>query len=86
MYLWDGAKWRNPAPDWTPFVHSIYLAPDDSLWLCLYGEGVTRIDNEGWIGITSADGLIDDNVRQVYVQDDGTVWFATEGGAARYSP
>jgi len=67
-------------------VKSITLAPDGTLWFGLYYSGAAHFDGTTWVSFQVEDGLIHSNVNDIYVDDQGRVWFATSGGVSRYSP
>jgi ligand-binding sensor domain-containing protein/tRNA A-37 threonylcarbamoyl transferase component Bud32 len=85
----DGA-WRFADGEWKRFnADSLYAAaaaPDGGVWFGAYYHGVIRYDGNVWQSFGVKDGLIHPNVNDIYVAQDGTVWFATSGGVTRYTP
>jgi signal transduction histidine kinase len=52
---------------------------DGAIWLTTRG-GISRLQNGQFTNWTTADGLSNDNVRDLYEDQDGTLWFGTYGG------
>jgi ligand-binding sensor domain-containing protein len=48
------------------------------------GIGVARFKGDDWQYFTVADGLPDNRVYRIRPGEDGSVWFATAGGVARF--
>jgi ligand-binding sensor domain-containing protein/signal transduction histidine kinase len=48
------------------------------------GGGVSRYDGKTWTTITIQDGLVDNNVRSVFQDQEGVLWFGTGNGVSRY--
>ena len=55
-----------------------------NFWLCTVGEGIYYYDGITFKHFTTADGLGDDRVTDIYEDRSGNIWFGTEGGATRY--
>ncbi len=68
------------------FIQSITVGPDGSLWFGSYYHGAARFDGNTWTVFRVQDGLLHPNINDIFVQPDGAVWFATEGGATRFIP
>lgn len=68
------------------FALPAYVSSDGVLWAASEGEGAFRYDGVTWTRITVADGLPSDVVFDIDGGPDGEVWFATDRGAARWSP
>ena len=45
---------------------------------------MSRFDGEAWTTFTTDDGLADDVVRSIVVDNDGTLWFGTHEGVSSY--
>jgi serine/threonine protein kinase/ligand-binding sensor domain-containing protein len=67
-------------------IQCITLAPDGSLWFGGYYAGAARYDGKTWTKYNVSDGLVYSNVYDIFVDQIGTVWFATSGGVSRYIP
>lgn len=71
-------------------IYSIFVAPDETLWLGLYSGGIMLYEDDEWINILATDGLPSNHFegkQSVLVDSAGTVWFAaSEGGLARFVP
>lgn len=61
-------------------VSCIVFDDNDNIWIGTLGQGVVRSENGKWLKITTADGLVDDNVNDIRFDNSGTVWFATSNG------
>lgn len=67
------------------FIYSVAAAPDGSLWLGLEDRAV-RFDGQTWQGFTIKEGMSGLKVYDIYIDSDGSVWFATNGGVTRFAP
>ena len=68
------------------YIQTITAGSDGSLWFGSYFHGAARFDGETWSLFGIQDGLIHPNVLDIYIDDNGAVWFATSGGVTRYTP
>ncbi len=68
------------------YFTSAALAQDGSLWFGAYWEGALRYSNDTWTSYDIQDGLAHPNVTDIYTDPSGAVWFATSGGASRWTP
>jgi len=68
-------------------VTDLALAFDGTVWASTFGNGVVRYiqAEDRWVRYTQAEGLVDDRVYSITPLPDGSVWFGTEGGAARWA-
>jgi len=64
------------------------IAQDNSgnMWFGYSGNapGLTKFDGSTWTTYTSSDGLIGDNVADIAVHPDGTLWIATNAGVSAF--
>ena len=67
------------------YIHCIAAGPDDSLWLGL-DDRVARFDGQTWKGFTIKEGMSGLKVYDIYIDPQGSVWFATNGGVTRFAP
>jgi ligand-binding sensor domain-containing protein len=67
-------------------VLCVTAARDGSVWFGTQQAGAARFDGTSWQAFTVADGLVDSNVNDIYVDRSGVVWFATGGGVSAYQP
>jgi ligand-binding sensor domain-containing protein len=92
VYRYAQGNWQRFHPDTrgvglpSPDVNCLTVAPDGSLWFGAYYSGAAHFDGNTWTTFGVGDGLIHSNVNDIYVDDAGTVWFATSGGVTRYRP
>ena len=94
---YSGAVWRFEGEAWTLFIESrgrvghdlarsIAQDREGRLWFATGGEGgVLCYDGEGTVTYTVEDGLVDNNVRALCVDRQGSVWLAmVQGGVSVY--
>lgn len=72
-------------------VTSILEEPDGTVWIGTSGGGFNRLvrDGSGDVSFeshTEVDGLIDDNVMGLALDDDGSLWITTRRGLSRFDP
>lgn len=81
--------WRtNASCAWLPSgpagalgdVRTLAVAPDGTLWVGTYGNGLFKITGHAVTRFTKADGLSSDYINTVCVEQDSTVWVGTLGG------
>ena len=90
VYRYDGRRIHRVEAIADSNVFRVVQAPDGALWLALgsgdpgAGGGVLRYDDGVITRFGAADGLADDQVKQILPLDDGTVWFATWNGLSQY--
>ncbi|MBI4660030.1 MAG: hypothetical protein HY735_14415, partial [Verrucomicrobia bacterium] len=56
------------------------------VWFSFGGRGITRYDGKTCVNFTTADGLPTQEVRQVLVGLDGTLWISSMRGLIHYDP
>lgn len=78
---WEPAP-AGPIPDGEVF--GVAEAPDGTLWLAVYGGGLTRYRDGEFSTLTTAQGLVDPSVRCLAVSGDGAIWAGTDRGLSRY--
>ena len=98
-YLWVGTKGglsRFDGVRFTTFddrdktqlreneVWDLAESADGTLWIATYGGGLSRLKDGKFTVFTTADGLINDFLSRVIVDNEGTVWIGTEGGLSRF--
>lgn len=92
VFAFDGANWTHctsadglPAP----LSGTVAAAPDGTVWVGSVsldgspGAGAAWFDGSTWTVYTTADGLLDD-VPDVVVGADGTVWAVHQNGVSRF--
>jgi signal transduction histidine kinase/ligand-binding sensor domain-containing protein/DNA-binding response OmpR family regulator/protocatechuate 3,4-dioxygenase beta subunit len=62
-----------------------YDQSDGSLWIATMG-GVSRFDGKEFVNLAVEDGLLDDNVYNLWREPSGIWWFCTAHGVSRYDP
>jgi ligand-binding sensor domain-containing protein len=97
----EGLDWYCPPPlgPHAPQVADLHVTPQGTVYFgtgrkfgaIRSGYGVGVFDGTSWSSITRADGIVETNMTEVHVWDDGTVWFGTSisqtsGGLDHYFP
>ena len=92
VFAFDGANWTHYTSDDglpAPLSGTVAAAPDGTVWVGSVsvdgspGAGVARFDGSTWTVYTTAEGLLDD-VPDVAVGADGTVWAIHQNGVSRF--
>jgi hypothetical protein len=92
VFAFDGANWSHyTSVDGlaAPLSGTVAAAPDGTVWVGSVslddspGAGVARFDGSTWTVYTTAEGLLDD-VPDVAVGADGTVWAIHQNGVSRF--
>lgn len=73
-----------PSGEGLPGVVTSILIHPECMYCVSTDQGVCRYTSNSWGLYTTAEGLADNNVRQLFSAPDGTVWFATAGGVSHY--
>jgi ligand-binding sensor domain-containing protein len=83
-YRFDGKSWTKELDQKT--VSDMEINPQDgTLWLALNDwGGAMKFDGKSWTAYTREDGLISDQVRDVSIDKNGNIWFATDDGISSY--
>jgi len=68
------------------YLNAAALAPDGALWLGTEEHGAVRYDGKTWKSYIVKDGLLASSVDGIYIESNGTIWFATTGGVSRLKP
>lgn len=66
-------------------ISALAVAPNLDMWIGSE-KGLARFSGGTWSGLTTADGLADNQIQELTVSPDGAVWAATAGGLSRYAP
>ncbi len=83
VWRFDGQEWEQSLTDHV-IVWSLDLAVDGAVWAGTSGSGVYVYDGSSWTRHTSADGLCEDTILSVVVEQDDTVWAGGNSGACRF--
>jgi signal transduction histidine kinase/ligand-binding sensor domain-containing protein len=70
----------NDVPLLNPSVVTMSRGSNGELWAGTYGKGLWRIGGEGTKLFTMADGLSNEQIRSLYVDQAGELWIGTYGG------
>jgi PAS domain S-box-containing protein len=90
--LGDDAGWemrsfgRSDFPPGHPLANPGCLELDDQgrLWVGSWTDGACRYQNDQWQVFKTKDGLAGEDIRMIWKDRDGSLWFATEGGVSRF--
>ncbi len=57
---------------------STAIDSSQNVWISYstFGDGVSKFNGDQWIHIYVEDGLLDNNVSKIFVDKEGTIWFA----------
>ena len=77
-YRFDGASWRKYPTSGPKMTQD----KEGNLWFP--GFGVSRFDGNSWKVYTQADGLADNGVGDLFVDQEGILWCMTTGGISRF--
>jgi hypothetical protein len=66
------------------YVREVFQDRQGNLWFGTNNEGVTRYDGHSLAFFNAGHGLAGNATRGIVEGDDGTLWFATDGGVSRY--
>lgn len=78
---YDGLVWIQDPVVGINQVHAIAVAPNGDKWIGFVGKGVRHIRSDGsYKDYTTENGLHNNNVRSIVIDDKGRVWIATWGG------
>lgn len=87
LVRFDGQQWTNYPTPWTDegkYTEDMAASPNGDIWFATESSGVYRLSKNTWTHFTTKDGLASDNIQNVAVARDGTVWLGTAGGASRF--
>ncbi|MEQ9401570.1 MAG: ATP-binding protein [Longimicrobiales bacterium] len=76
--------WNRPTPLRASQAFAVDVAPDGTIWFADRYRGVGRVEGDSISYYTGSDVLPNDEVWDVLVDADSTVWASTQGGLARY--
>ena len=89
VFHWDGAAWANLPWTFDALPGEIGFDARGRLWVGMYeypgprGLGVVMHDEGGWSD-PQGGSLVRSNVRSIASSADGSTWFGTESGLARF--
>lgn len=83
----DGERWTtytttNPAED---VISAIAFDETGHTWLGTRGSGLNLFDGKRWTTYTTDDGLLDNEVRALALDQAGRLWIATPDGVSRFA-
>ncbi|RMD96848.1 MAG: hybrid sensor histidine kinase/response regulator, partial [Calditrichaeota bacterium] len=66
-------------------LYCLAFARDGTLWLGTNGYGVYHYQNNEFVSINHANGLINNRVFNIFQDREGNLWFGTAGGVSKLS-
>ncbi len=69
-------------------VRSIYISPNDEIWIGTKNGGLNRFDQKSkkFISFTTKDGLPNNSIYTILEDRNGFLWLGTNGGLCRFRP
>jgi ligand-binding sensor domain-containing protein len=83
----DGQAWTDYPTPWTEagkYTTDMVAAPNGELWFSTENSGVYRRVNDAWQSYSLTDGLPSNGILCSAVAPEGSVWFGTGSGVARF--
>jgi ligand-binding sensor domain-containing protein len=65
-------------------INTLAVSPTRVVWLGT--DDGAAVYNGGWQRLTTSNGLADNQVTDLLMGTDGSVWLATAGGLSRFTP
>jgi len=89
----DAISGASSYAQWGPIImpsdsiYSVFIAPDGSQWFGT-DQGIARHTGgntlKNWTVFTTEDGLVDNFVQAIRIDNEGKYWFGTKGGVSVY--
>lgn len=93
LLVFDGTEWEShnvptgwSKPAGSPWSESLAVAPDSVVWAAVKERGLFAFDGTGFTRYTTEDGLPSNNIFQVAVASNGTIWAVTDRSFIRPAP
>jgi signal transduction histidine kinase/ligand-binding sensor domain-containing protein len=64
-------------------IHSLYVTPDNSLWIGFVGGGLGRLEDGHLTIVTKSLGLYEDAISQIISDDRGWLWLGGDHGISK---
>ena len=86
MGSWNGANWTtyNTIDLFDESVSELVVTANGWVWGATAYHGVVCLDGHEWKDYTTADGLPSNQILDLALAPDGTLWALTDRGAARF--
>jgi len=87
IYQFTGDEWifhADPYPH-VRGVSTVAVDHDGSLWIGTYQSGVRHFNGEDWELITTDNGLINNEIKDIIIDKQGVKWFVTTAGISAYN-
>lgn len=67
------------------WIDHIVVDSENGLWLAVWGKGIYKYENEGWIAFKEGEGLSTNQVTNLLAErEGGRLWAATSNGLSRF--
>ncbi len=80
----------EPVPDnnsgdkiYTCYITGIVIE-NSNLWIGTLNSGLYKFNGNSWSSYTTTDGLVNDTIRALTVDNDGNIWIGTIGGISKF--
>jgi ligand-binding sensor domain-containing protein len=85
FYVENGQINAHPQGDVDQTSRVVEMAPDpvSGIWLATNGRGLIYLHPKGMFGLDEADGLASNQVNNIHISPDGTLWLGTTKGISR---
>ena len=89
LYTFDGAVLLSYTAENSGLLDNgmkeLAVDVDNTVWIAYEGGyGVSHFDGAAWTHYTSVDGLADDEVNTIAIEENGTKWFGTNRGVTSF--
>ena len=75
---------QHGPPNFSKMILSFFQDREEHLWFGTFGGGVSRYDGQSFKIFTTQDGLAHNSVHSILQDQEGDLWFGTQGGVSRY--
>ena len=84
IFTYEDGRWRRDMDGQT--VLPTVVDANGHVWARTEGAGAYRYDGQSWSQMTMREGMLSDVIFDIAQAPDGSLWFATDRGASRYTP
>lgn len=91
IYSLENGTWQHYTPAEIESIRSnrincVTVASDGSVWFGTEDAGANQYNDRQWRSIDRNAGLLQDSIKDILVDDHGSVWFTGTEGISRYRP
>ena len=77
----DGENWQSFLSG--KITKFITTDSNDNIWAGTWSNGAYKFDGSSWTNFNSTSGLVNNNVKTIFEDTLGNIWFGTSGGASK---